>query len=188
MSGAASGAADSSAPLSAPLWRVEVDRLETPIVESLEKLMSRNAVKHPPPERPDTVGVTGSIPAAPTTEAPGIVADSLAASAASFAAVANLVANATSGSSGIPRAMSGKGAYSRSAKVWAPRSYRLIMSPVTSCPVRSEIHALLPARRAHVQNIARRSWKRSAWPNATEIEAQPWATGRTLDSRRGRMV
>lgn len=31
---------------SAPLWRVEVDRLETPIVEFLEKLTSRNAVKH----------------------------------------------------------------------------------------------------------------------------------------------
>ena len=35
---------------------------------------------------------------------------------------------------------------------------RLIIEPVTSCPVRSEIHAsLLPARRAHVQKVLLRS-------------------------------
>lgn len=36
------------------------------------------------------------------------------------------------------------------------------MLPVTSWPVRSEIHAsLFPALRAHAQNVERRSWKRS---------------------------
>jgi hypothetical protein len=47
--------------------------------------------------------------------------------------------------------------------VCAPRSYRLIIEPVSSWPVRSLIQASdFPARRAQVQDVERMSWKRSS--------------------------
>ena len=69
----------------------------------------------------DTVGVGGSKPLAPTRKAGGITDVSTIAGYGFSAALANRVANRASASSGIACEMSGKGAYSRSASVCAPR-------------------------------------------------------------------